>query len=747
MIPAAKKKDRMKRRLFRTIPALALLAALLVALLLVSGAQKESSGLDGGYLDNSFIWVLVVTVAALAILLWSIGYRLLALIRNVRSGVPGALLSVRWVRNFIALSLPPALIVFFFSAWFLNSTIDSWFDVRVETALADSLQLGQEFLDTRTLEVRNQLRETASDLLNLSEDGEMLRRALLARVRSAGPTELSVMETGGTLVATANISALDGLPERPGDFAIMQAVQGGEYAAAEPTPDGGLQIRVIQLMPAAYPGSSPQILQAIYPLPPGLTTLAGSIEQEYHRYQNVSYLRQSLKQSFLLVLSLVLLLTILLAILAALNAARRMVSPLSSLSSATREVAAGDFGKEVAMGQRDEIGFLVESFNEMTQALRAASHEAEESRAELQAQGEYLETVLGNLSSGVLTLDSDCRMITTNAACNQILGLSDGFSTSLSEARPDGQPLDSLAGFAPFLGTFIDAVRQQVGRGKSEWQQEIKIDRPGTPLVLLMRGSQLPMITLPGEKSKDGHVVVFDDVTILNQAQRDAAWSEVARRLAHEVKNPLTPIRLAAERLRMKLSDKLEPGDSAMLDKASGTIVSQVDALRRLVDAFGDYAQEPQLSLQPIRLDELIREVVMLYQQGNSNLNFTLDLCPGPEGLAADNGRLRQMLHNLIRNSQEAGQDGPVTITITSESVQHGPNRWLNLELRDNGPGFPHIVLEQPFEPYVSNKGRGSGLGLAICRKIVSEHNGSIAIANLPDNGAQVNISLPLTLE
>jgi nitrogen fixation/metabolism regulation signal transduction histidine kinase len=747
MNPAAGKKSRMRRLLFRTLPTVALLAALLVALFLVSGAQKESGVLAGAYLDDTFIWVLVVTIVALAILLWSIAYRLLTLIRRVRNGVPGALLSARWVRNFIALSLPPALIVFFFSAWFLTSTIDNWFDVQVETALADSLQLGQEFLDTRTLEVRNQLRDIAGDLAILSEDGEMLRQALVSRVRAAGPTELSVLETGATLVATANINALTGLPERPSDFAIMQASQGGEYAAAEPTADGGLQIRVIQLMPAAYPGTSPQFLQAIYPLPPGITSLTSSIEQEYHRYQNVSYLRQSLKQSFLLVLSLVLLLTILLAILAALNAARRMVSPLSSLSSATREVASGDFGKEVAASQRDEIGFLVESFNEMTQALKAASQAAEESRAELQAQGEYLETVLGNLSSGVLTLDDNCRMITSNAACNQILGLSGEFDAGLSEQAPGGQPLERLTAYAPFLGTFIDAVRQQVSRGRSEWQQEIKIDRPGTPLVLLMRGSRLPLITLPDEKPKDGHVVVFDDVTILNQAQRDAAWSEVARRLAHEVKNPLTPIRLAAERLRMKLTDKLEPGDSALLDRATSTIVSQVEALRRLVDAFGDYAQEPQLSLEPIRLDRLIREVVVLYQQGDSNLSFNLDLCTGPDGLSADSGRLRQMLHNLIRNSQEAGDHGPVSINISSEWVEHGGARRLNLELRDNGPGFPEIVLEQPFEPYVSNKAKGSGLGLAICRKIVSEHNGSITIANLPNEGAQVTISLPLTLE
>ena len=744
MNSVSNKSRRLKRLLFRTLPALALLAALLVALLLISGAQNDSGGPGGSWFEDSFIWVLAVTGLALGILVWSIGYRFHALVRNIRRGEPGALLAARWVRNFLALSLPPALIVFFFSAWFLTSTIDGWFDVQVEAALADSLELGQEFLDTRTLEVRNQLRDAANDLSSLSEDGEMLRQALLSRVRAAGPVELSVLETGGKLIATAHINALTGLSERPGDFAILQASQQGEYAAAEPTADGSLQIRVIQLMPATYPGTSPRFLQAIYPLPADITTLTGSIEQEYHRYQNVSYLRQSLKQSFLLVLTLVLMLTVLLAMLAALNAARRMVSPLSSLSTATRQVAAGNFGREVAPGQRDEIGFLVDSFNEMTQALKKASAEAEESRAELQAQGEYLETVLGNLSSGVMTLDRRCRVITGNAASKQILGIPESFSLSLESSGPGGHPLDKILAYAPFLSDFTEAINHQIQTGRTRWQQEVKIDRPGSPLVLLMRGSRLPLVTLSGEIEQYGYVVVFDDVTILNQAQRDAAWSEVARRLAHEVKNPLTPIRLAAERLHMKLASKLEKDDSAILDKASGTIIAQVEALRELVDAFGDYAQEPKLNLETIDLGALINEVVALYQQGDSNLIFELALRASPPEIYADGGRIRQLLHNLIRNSQEAGAGGRVVITLSCRTTERDGRSWLELEVRDDGPGFPDMVLEQPFEPYVSNKARGSGLGLAICKKIVSEHAGRIEISNPAEGGARVQIMLPV---
>jgi nitrogen fixation/metabolism regulation signal transduction histidine kinase len=743
--PAALKKTRIRRLLFRTLPLAAMLAALLVALFLVSGVQREVADTPGYLLGDEYLWVLVVTVLALAILLWSISYQLLALARNIRAGTPGSRLAGRWVRHFLLLSLPPALIVFFFSAWFLSSTIDGWFDVRVEAALADSLELGQEFLATRTLEVRNQLRESAANLSALQEDGELLRRALLAQVRAAGPTELSVLETDGTLVATANINALTGLPERPGDFAVLQARQQGEYAAAEPTADDGLQIRVIQLMPATLPGGTARLLQAIYPLPPNVTTLASSIEQEYYRYQNVSYLRQSLKRSFLLILSLVLMLTIFLAILAALRSARRMVSPLSRLSTATREVAAGDFGREVAVGPRDEIGFLVESFNQMTQALKSASQAAAESRAELQAQGEFLQTVLANLSSGVLTLDERGQMLTANTPCLQILGLPDGFGAQLSASRPAGEPLIRLLRLAPHLEPFVEIIERHASRGRDAWQQEIRLKRPGKLLVLLVRGTRLPLLTPADADPVFGQVVVFDDVTLLNQAQREAAWAEVARRLAHEVKNPLTPIRLAAERLRMKLDGKLDTADANLLDKASSTIVAQVEALRKLVDAFGDYAQEPELSLEAVQLDELVREVVALYQQGDARLGFSLDLVAGPAGLAADSGRLRQVLHNLVRNSSEARENAPVTLLIKSRIVEEPGGSWLRLELLDDGPGFPSAVLQNPFEPYVTSKKHGSGLGLAICRKIVSEHNGRIAIANRPEGGAQVIVSLPLS--
>jgi len=390
----------------------------------------------------------------------------------------------------------------------------------------------------------------------------------------------------------------------------------------------------------------------------------------------------------------------------------------------------------VEIEHRDELGFLSESFNDMTAALLKASEEAELGRARLQAQGEYLETVLGSLSAGVITLSESGAMVRVNRAAEQILGLPGGYAND--------RQLADLAGIAPHLEPFVSQVTRQHGRGRSGWQREIRLHRAGAPLVLLLRGSALPA----GKGARPGMVVVFDDVTVLNQAQRDAAWAEVARRLAHEVKNPLTPIRLAAERLRMKLGDRLGAQDRSMVDKSTQTIVSQVEALRTLVDAFGEYAREPDLDLEHLRLDDLIKNVITLYQQGNPAMRFELDLCAGPEGLWADAGRMRQLLHNLIRNASEAGSAGDdVFIGISTRVMATDGSGSVELSLTDRGPGYPEPVLEKPFEPYVTHKPGGSGLGLAICRKIVEEHDGSISISNHPDGGAVALITLPLAAD
>jgi PAS domain S-box-containing protein len=719
---------RVRRLVLRVLPVTVALVVLLVSLILVSNVQQNASGFN-----QTYVWVLVLTVFALLVVSAAIIYRVISLTKKVREHAAGAMLSARWVRYFLVLSLPPALIVYFFSAYFLTRTVDSWFDVGVEAALADSLEMGQQFLENRTLEVRNQVRRLGREIDNPIDDLEAVRRTLLANVSTAGPLELLIMEDDGRMVASANINMMADLPERPGDYALLQVLDRGEYAAAEPVADGILQIRVIQSLPFNVPGGQTYLLQAIYPLPESITTLASQIEKEYYRYQNLSFLREPLKQSFILILSLVLLLTVLLAILAALNVSRKLVTPISRLAQATREIAAGDLTYEIQAETRDELGFLVQSFNEMTEALTRASHETEQSRAQLQSQSEYLETVLGSLTAGVLTLDNSQKVITANAAAEEILGMPSGFFS--------GQSLAERAEAAPFLIPLAKLIRQQMSRGPAEWKREIRLQAHGQTLVLLVRGSHL------GKKISHagGTVIVFDDVTMLNQAQREAAWAEVARRLAHEVKNPLTPIRLAAERLRMKLMSKLDEQDGNMLERATGTIVSQVEALRTLVDAFGDYAQSPQLERAPITLDQLIKDVVALYQHEDQRVQFHLKLITGPPGLSADSGQIRQLLHNLVTNSSEAVEkDDHAVVHIRTRLIKQAGRKWLELEVSDRGPGYPQTVLEKPFEPYVTFKSQGSGLGLAICRKIVSEHDGRISIHNPAVGGACTTITLPV---
>ena len=719
---------RVRRLVLRVLPVALALIVLLASLILVSNVQQDASGINSPY-----VWVLILTIFALVVVTAAIFHRVISLTRKVREHAPGAMLSARWVRYFLVLSLPPALIVYFFSAYFLTRTVDSWFDVGVEAALADSLELGQQFLDNRTLEVRNQVVRLRREVDNPGDDVDAVRRALLANVSTGGPLELSVMEGDGRLVASANINILADLPERPGDYALLQALDRGEFAAVEEVADGILRIRVIQRLAFDVTGGQDYLLQAIYPLPESITTLTSTIENEYRRYQNLSYLRESLTQSFILILSLVLLLTVLLAILAALNVARRMVTPISKLAQATREIAAGDLTYEIQAETRDELGFLVQSFNEMTEALTSASEEAEHSRLQLQSQSEYLETVLGSLTAGVLTVDNQQKVVTANAAAEEILGMPTGFFV--------GQSLSDRAEMTPFLAPLAELIWRQVKRGPAEWQREVRLQAHGQTLVLLVRGSRLDEET----SHVGGMVIVFDDVTMLNQAQREAAWAEVARRLAHEVKNPLTPIRLAAERLRMKLMDKLDEKDGKMLDSATGTIVSQVEALRSLVDAFGDYAQGPQLELKPVEIDHLVKEVVELYRHEDQRVKFHLKLVAGPPGLSADSGQIRQLMHNLVANSSEAVAPGKqAEVHIHTRLITQAGKKWLEMTVSDRGPGYPEALLEKPFEPYVTFKTTGSGLGLAICRKIVSEHDGRIAVHNPAAGGACTTIILPI---
>ena len=422
-------------------------------------------------------------------------------------------------------------------------------------------------------------------------------------------------------------------------------------------------------------------------------------------------------------------------------AARRLVAPISDLVEGTRAIAAGNYEKRLPLPGKDELGYLVRSFNEMTQQIALAQETARVSQQQAEAQHRYLEVVLGNLSSGVITLDIHYLLQTTNSAANHILN---------AQLTPFvGHFLDDAVKENPHLSHFIEAIYPHLEQGLQQWQEEVVLFGAGGRKVLICRGTMLPSSEandIDGEIG--GTIIVFDDVTELVKAQRNAAWGEVARRLAHEIKNPLTPIQLAAERIRHKYLDIMPEGDADILDRSTHTIVQQVETLKEMVKAFSDYARMPALYLDSVHLHQVLNEVLDLYTEANHTTKFNVMLDPSNPEIEADIGRLRQLLHNLIKNALEANSentdDNTDEISITTRCAEEHACRYVELTITDTGPGIPDDMFDQLFEPYVTTKPKGSGLGLAIVKKIVEEHGGMILAKNAENGGASIIIRLPV---
>ncbi|MGA7477613.1 MAG: ATP-binding protein, partial [Azonexus sp.] len=486
---------------------------------------------------------------------------------------------------------------------------------------------------------------------------------------------------------------------------------------------GKLYLRVLVPVAARTVFDEPRILQLIQPVPPSLAYDADAVQGVYRDYQELQLARQGLTRIYALTLTLTVLVALFGAFALAFVMARRLSAPLSILAEGTQAVAQGDFSPRQAVYSRDELGMLTQSFSRMTRQLDDARRETERHRSELESARGYLESILANLSAGVLVFDRNSVLRTINEGALTILN--DDFAGLIGE-EVDQWPRQNI------LGQFI---RHNFATAKDvEWQTQVELERPnGMPQVLLLRGSRLP------EASGGGDVVVFDDVTRIVAAQRSAAWGEVARRLAHEIKNPLTPIQLSAERLQFKLAGKLMNGDADMLARSTQMIINQVQAMKRMVDDFRDYARLPVPEVEPLDLNALISEVLGLYESSAVAIEtqFAGDL---PKVLG-DATQLRQVIHNLLRNSEDAleGRDAAAIRIVTERAGQQA-----RLLIADNGPGFPLELLPRIFEPYVTTKARGTGLGLSIVKKIVDEHQGTIEISNAPEGGARMDIRLPL---
>ncbi len=707
-----------------SLTIIALFLGVLISLHLMSTATQDASELG-----KMYSWLVLINALGSVLLLGLVVANAYWLFKQLKKKAAGSALTTRMVFLFSLLSLAPASIVFYYSMQFLEQSIDSWFDVRIDQALEDALQLGQVALDER---MRGLLRQTEHMAEDLADAPVSLLAIRLGELREiSDDSEMTIFSRQGRIVAFSGSQAGTIIPDLPEIGILLRVRQGKSYVGLEPAAAEGLQIRTV----AAIAGDDTLFLQAIYPVPIRLSQLAETVESAYVHYKELTFLRGSLKLTFALTLSLVLFLSLMAALWAAFLSIRRIVEPVRHLALGTQAVAEGNYEKRLPVQRRDELGFLVESFNAMTEKIAQARDEAQRSRQEVERQRAYLETVLAHLSSGVLSFDDSMRLLTANEAATAILH---------AEFQPYvGWPLPVLIGAYPHLSDLMETVEGHLRGVDGAWQQEIQFLGPAGRQDLFCRGT--PLFSSDGEWQ--GAVMVIDDVTALIQAQRTAAWSEVARRLAHEIKNPLTPIQLSAERLKHKLSKSLESPEAEVLDRATRTIVQQVEAMKTMVNAFAEYAKPSIIHLQQLNINALMEEVVGLYPP-QSGLEFELSLADDLPPVFVDPVKIRQVLHNLIKNSQEAVvSDGSGKMRIRTRFVEENRHQFVEIRLCDNGPGIPAEQADRIFEPYVTTKAKGTGLGLAIVKKIVEEHGGSIRLDMGYREGAGFVIRLPVVAQ
>lgn len=659
---------------------------------------------------------------------------------------------------------------------FVSRSIESWFDVNVETALTAGLNLGRGMLDTSLADLQTKARLMSEQLSSADANTNGTTLTLLRLRDQFGVQDATIVEPGrGTgaspdvhiiAQASGNFAAL--IPDdMPTPLMLSQAREHGVFAAIEGEVDGdprargskgALRLRVVQRIPDSSTSllqPAERFLQLTQPVSPTLARNADAVQRAYREYQEKSLGRSGLRKMYIGTLTLALFLATFIAMMIALALGNQLARPLFLLAQGTKEVAEGDYTPKREIKTRDELGFLTQSFNAMTRQLSEARLAVEKNRVALEHSKTYLESILANLTAGVFVLDRQFRLTTANRGAERIFR--QPFNSLI------GTTLDQIGVVAEF-GAMVRkafADREAAGRGGGEdrghWQQQFAVEVPGEtePLTLLVRGTRLVSTAAapgqPDDPQTSGYVVVFDDISDVISAQRSVAWGEVARRLAHEIKNPLTPIQLSAERLQMKLSDKLSQPDADVLKRGATTIVNQVAAMKRMVDDFRDYARTPPAVLVNLQLNDLVSEVLTLYGVGEGKSTIVVEQTPLPV-IRGDATQLRQVIHNLLQNAQDSVADVEhPRVLLETKTVEYGdPDAngktrvAVRLTVSDNGPGFPARILTRAFEPYVTTKAKGTGLGLATVKKIVDEHGARIDLRNRMHGdvveGAQVSI-------
>ena len=679
-------------------------------------------------------WILLASALGVAVLLALLARKVWQLIAAYRSGVPGSRLSARTASVFGALVAVPLLTVYGFSLEFLDRGIDSWFRVEIRQGLNDAVVLSRAALEMRMREHAERTRGFAEALAGEADGGMLFM--LDEELRASAASEIVLYGEHERILGAASHWVADDLPARPSPELIRRVNNGEMYVSLEPLAESQYVVRTAAALPGGpLARGDARFVMVTYELPRQLAELTDAVQRAYSQYGDLAALREPLKYSFRLTLTLVLLVTLLGAIYGAIYSAEVLFKPVQDLVAGTRAVAKGDFATRVPLSSHDEMGFLVHSFNDMTRRLRHAREETESSRLAAENERERLALILARLSVGVITLDRHFVLQRANESASGILGADLG--------RRLGEVLVAAVD-EHLLRSFLEALQHRFAEGRDDWHEQLELRAAGaanSTRVLVCACVPLP----PVAEEPQHWVILFDDVTHLLQAQRDAAWGEVARRLAHEIKNPLTPIQLSAERLRRRLLPGLAGADADLLERSTHTIVQQVEAMKQMVNDFSEYARAPLMKIAAFDLNQLVTEVTDLYRAQEAGIEIVTQLLPDLDKVEADRARIRQVLNNLLTNAFEALEGiRPAHIELGTAHADLDGVPCATLTVTDNGPGFQRDLLGRVFDPYVTSKPRGTGLGLAIVRRIIDDHGGRIEAENRPAGGATVRVMLPL---
>jgi nitrogen fixation/metabolism regulation signal transduction histidine kinase len=726
----------------------AMVAVGLVLLFLLTQATTNRDMYERNY-ARLFTLNVVVAGLLLVVIAW-IAYRLL---KRLRQGKFGSRLLVKLAAIFALAGFAPGVLIYVVSYQFVSRSIESWFDVKVEGALDAGLNLGRVTLEALSNELASKARASA---LQLADTPDVSAALPLERARDQlGATDLMLWSASGRLIAVAGQSRYQLNPERPSQQQFRNArvqrsltwIEGLDDA--EPGVAGNARIKALVLVSSTSVGllAEPRFLLVTQVLPPTLVANALAVTEANREYQERALAREGLRRMYIGTLTLSLFLAVFGAVLLAIVLGNQIARPLLLLADGVSQVAAGDLTPKASLQGRDELDGLTRSFADMTQQLADARQAVQVSMEDVNAARANLQTILDNLTAGVLVLDAQGVIQSANPGATRILRMP--LAAFVGQRLADIEGLQTFgesiqAQFDSFLGTRSE-------HGLDHWQQSFELGNAAAALTGRQADNAIILVARGAELPGAARLIVFDDISEIVSAQRSQAWGEVARRLAHEIKNPLTPIQLSAERLEMKLTGKVAPPEQALLTKSVKTIVDQVDAMKRLVNEFRDYARLPAAELKPVDLNALVVEISQLYASDTSQVPVRLELDPRRPKVQGDALQLRQVLHNLLQNAQDATETAGYRDVEHSVIIKTQCNETagrVRLSVLDCGTGFPDHILKRAFEPYVTTKAKGTGLGLAVVKKIADEHGTRVDIANRVVDGqvvgAQVSLSFAI---